>query len=200
MIKENLPELLTRNETEKLLDEIRHEHTKLIDELIPTLITVSVLQKVLQNLLSERISVRDLSTILEAMADGVQSTKNITHLTEIVRQRLARQICTQNTDHEGVIPIVALSGVWEKEFSQAVRHDGDDRQLAMEPTKVQGFIQAVRDGFDKQMMNGVQPVLLCSPSNRPFVRSVLERAIPAIAILSQAEIYPKAKIRTVGTV
>ncbi|MFT7144223.1 MAG: flagellar biosynthesis protein FlhA [Alphaproteobacteria bacterium] len=200
IVKDHLAELLTRNETEKLLDEIRHEHGKIIDELVPTTITIGMLQKVLQNLLSERVSIRDLPTILESLSDGIQSTRNITQLTEMVRQRLSRQICTTHLDHTGVINIVSLSGVWEKEFGSSIHIDGDERQLAMEPTKVQQFIKTTRDIFDTQMMSGLQPILLTSPSMRPFVRSVLERALPSISVMSQAEIHPRMKIKTVASV
>ncbi|MAI07354.1 MAG: flagellar biosynthesis protein FlhA [Magnetococcales bacterium] len=200
IVKDNLAELLTRNETEKLLEEIRHEHDKLIDDLIPNSITISMLQKVLQNLLSERISIRDLPTILESLSDGIQTTRNITQLTEMVRQRLSRQICTSHQDHEGVVNIVALSGAWEKEFSASIHIDGDERQLAMEPTKVQQFIKSTRDIFDTQMMSGIQPVLLTSPSMRPFVRSVIERSLPSISVMSQAEIHPRIKIKTVASI
>jgi flagellar biosynthesis protein FlhA len=200
IVKDNLAELLTRNEAEKLLEEVRHEHSKLIDDLIPNSITISMLQKVLQNLLSERVSIRDLPTILESLSDGIQTTKNITQLTEMVRQRLSRQICTGHTDHDGVVNIVSLSGAWEKEFSVSIHTDGDERQLAMEPTKVQQFIKTTRDIFDTQMMSGLQPVLLTSPAMRPFVRSIIERALPSISVMSQAEIHPRIKIKTVASV
>lgn len=200
VIKDNLSELLTRNETEVLIDQIRGTHDKLVDELIPGAISMGVMQKVLQNLLSERISIRDLPTILEALSDAVTSTKNITLLTEQVRSRLGRQICNQHLDHEQSLPVITLSGTWEKEFMNSVQTDGDDRQLAMEPTKVQGFIRAINDAFEAQMMAGVQAILLTSPHNRPFVRSLLERTLPNIAIMSQSEIHPKVNIRTVGQV
>lgn len=200
IVKDHLAELLTRNETEKLLEEIRHEHDKLIDDLIPNSITIGMLQKVLQNLLAERISIRDLPTILESLSDGVQSTRNITQLTEMVRSRLSRQICTKHLDHTGVMNIISLGGAWEKEFQSSILTDGDERQLAMEPTKVQQFIKTTRDIFDTQMMSGIQPVLLTSPTMRPFVRSVLERALPSISVMSQAEVHPRVKIKTVGNI
>jgi flagellar biosynthesis protein FlhA len=200
VIKDNLAELLTRNETQKLLDEIKGQHDKLISELIPSQINMAVLQKVLQNLLAERISIRDLPTILEAISDAVTTTKNISIITEMVRVRLNRQISSAYANDQGIIPIVSLSGGWEKEFSTSILTTGDDRQLAMEPSKVQAFIKATRDTVEQQMMSGVQPVLLTSPANRPFVRSLLERTLPTVPVISQAEIHPKAKIRTVGTI
>jgi flagellar biosynthesis protein FlhA len=198
-IRENMSELLTRRETEKLIDEIRIENEKLIEELIPAKLSMGSLQKILQNLLQERVSIRDLPTILEALSDTAEGSRNIAELTEGVRTRLARQICTQHAADDGVINVVALSGAWEKEFSNSIHTSGEARQLAMEPAKVQSFIQTTHDLFEKHMMAGLQPVLLTSPTNRPFVRSILERTMPSIAILSQTEIYPKAKIKTVGT-
>lgn len=200
IIKDNLPDLLTRNELQKLLDEIRPVHGKLIEELIPSQVSITVLQKVLQNLLSERISVRDLPTILEAMADAVTLTKNIQVITEMVRARLSRQISATYQSHDGFIPIIALSGGWEREFADSILSDGDDRQLAMEPSKVQTFVRTTKDAFEKVMAQGTQPVLMTSPQNRPFVRSILERAMPSVPVISQSEIHPRAKIKTVGTV
>ena len=200
VIKDNMSELLTRQEVEKLLEEIKPTYGQLIDELIPNQITINVLQKVMQNLLSERISVRDLPTILEALADAATQSKNISVITELVRARLNRQISASHINDEGVVPIITLSSSWEKEFSTSVIVDGNDRQLAMEPTKVQAFIRAVKESFEKQIMSGLQPVLLTSPSNRPFVRSLLERSMPAVPVISQSEIHPKVKIRTVGSV
>ncbi len=199
VIKDNMAELLTRNETEKLLDEIRESHGKLIDELIPAQMSMGILQKVLQTLLKERVSIRDLPSILEALSDAVTQTKSITQLTEIVRAHLARQICVSLINPDGVIPVVSLSGGWEKEFSASIHTHGEERQLAMEPTKVQAFMNTLKDTFENHMMTGEQPVLLTSARNRPFVRSLLERALPSVPVISQAEVHPKVKIRTLGS-
>ncbi len=199
VIKDNMAELLTRNETEKLLDEIREGHGKLIDEMIPAQMSVGILQKVLQSLLKERVSIRDLPSILEALSDAVMQTKSITQLTEIVRAHLARQICVSLINHDGVIPVVSLSGGWEKEFGASIHTNGDERQLAMEPTKVQAFMNTLKDTFENHMMTGEQPVLLTSARNRPFVRSLIERALPSVPVISQAEVHPKVKIRTLGS-
>jgi flagellar biosynthesis protein FlhA len=201
VIKDNLPELLSRQEIHKLVDEMRNEHSKLVEDLIPDQVNYSVLQQVLRNLLSERISVRDLPTILEALADGVAAgSGTILNLTEQVRQRLSRQLCMQHMGADGVIPLLALTGTWEQEFAKSVRGEGDNRQLAMDPAKVQQFIKGTSDAVERQLITGTTPVLLTSPSIRPFVRSITERSMPQIAVLSQAEIHPKAKIKTVGTV
>jgi len=200
VIKDNLADLLTRTETQKLLDEMTGEHKKLVTELVPSQISMASLQKVLQNLLSERISIRDLPTILEAMADAIAVSRNIITITEMVRARLSRQISAMYANAENSIPVVALSSAWEKEFSESIRANGEDRQLAMDPAKVQAFLKTLRDVFEKQMMAGLQPVLMTSSNIRPFVRTLTERPLPSIPIVSQAEIHTKVKIKTVATV
>jgi flagellar biosynthesis protein FlhA len=200
VIKDNLADLLTRTETQKLLDELTGEHKKLVAELVPSQISMASLQKVLQNLLSERISIRDLPTILEAMADAIAVTRNIVTITEMVRARLSRQISSMYATGENSVPVVALSAAWEKEISESIRANGDDRQLAMDPTKVQAFLKSLRDTFEKQLVAGVQPVLMTGSNVRPFVRSLTERPLPSIPIVSQAEIHTKVKIKTVATV
>lgn len=200
VIKDNLADLLTRSELEKLLEELHDDHGKLIDELIPEKVSMGMLQKVLQNLLKERISVRDLPTILEALSDLAAGTRNISQLTEQVRQRLSRQLSTQYAGQDGVINLISLSPAWEEEFRQSVTQDGDERQLAMAPDKVQALLKSLRDTFEKHMLAGVNPVLLTSAFTRPFARSLTERALPTLSVMSQAEIHPKAKIKTIGTV
>lgn len=198
-VKDNLSELLTRQELDKLLDEIRPTHAKLIDELMPDKLSKATLQKVLQNLLRERVSIRDLPTILESLAD-MPPTRNITLVTEYVRTRLARQLSHQHMDAQGTLPIVALSPAWEREFQESIFTEGEERQLAMAPEKVQNFLKTARDTFERQFLGGNQPILLTTPQTRPFARMLIERTMPTVAVLSQAEINPKAKLRTVATV
>lgn len=200
LVKDNLPELLTRGELDKLMDEIRPNHGKLIDELVPEKISKSALQKVLQNLLRERVSIRDLPAILEALAE-IPGVRNLTLMTEHVRTRLARQLSHQHTGEDGTLNLVALSAGWEREFQDAIHADGDaERQLAMAPDKVQNFIRASREVFEKQFMSGMQPVLLTSPQVRPFARMLLERSLPSVAVLAQTEVSPRARLRTLATV
>lgn len=198
-IKENIPELLSYTETQKLLDELPKETQKLIADLIPNKLQLSAVQRVLQNLLSEQISIRDLPTILEGLAEAVGYTQNIVMITEHVRSRLARQISSANT-RNGIIPLVTLSPDWEQRFAESVIGNGDDRQLAMAPTSLQEFIGAVRDTFEAHATRGELPCLLTSPGIRPYVRSIIERFRPATVVLSQNEIHPKAKIRALGAI
>ncbi len=200
LVKDNMSDLLSYAETQKLLDELPKEYQKLVADVIPGHMTVGGLQRILQNLVAERVSVRDLPTILEGIAEATVYTKNIAYITEHVRSRLARQICDMNTNAQGFVPLLTLSPEWEQAFSESLLGDGEDRQLAMAPTQLQNFITAVREAYDKFMAIGETPVLLTSPSIRPFVRSVIERFRPSTIVMSQNEIHPKSKIRTLGQV
>jgi len=200
MIKDNMAELLSYAETQKLLDEQDGEQQKLIADLIPNQITVGGLQRVLQNLLAERVSVRDLPTILEGVSEACGYTRNVTSITEHVRARLARQISNDQMNAEGFIPMITLSAQWEQAFAEAIIGEGEDRQLAMAPTRLQEFIGAVRQTFERHAMMGESPVLLTSPPVRPFVRSIVERFRPSTVVVSQNEIHAKAKIKTLGQI
>ncbi len=200
VIKDNMPEMLSYAETQKLLDELDRDHQKLIADMVPSQISVGGIQRVLQNLLNERVSVRDLPTILEGISEACGYTRNIMLITEHVRSRLSRQLSDAHVDEEGVLSLIVLSPQWEQAFSDSLTGSGDDRQLSMAPSQLQDFITQLRDTFERQAMMGEMPVLLTSPNNRPFVRSIVERFRPMTPVMSQNEIHPKARIKTVGQI
>lgn len=200
IIKDNMPELLSYAETQKLLDEMPAANQKLVADIIPAKISVTGLQRVLQTLVSERVSIRDLGTILEGVSEATAFTHHIGAITEHVRMRLARQICDQNSSMGGMLPLLTLSGEWEQAFAEALIGDGDDKQLAMAPSRLQQFITAVRAKFEEMAIRGESPALLTSPRIRPYVRSIVERFRPQTVVLSQNEIHPKAKIKTLGQI
>lgn len=200
LVKDNMPELLSYAETQKLLDELDKEHQKLIKELIPGKVSLGAVQRILQNLLQERVSIRDLPTILEGISEAVASTHSLMAITEHVRSRLARQLSNANANELGIIPLVTLSPEWEHAFAEAIVGEGDDRQLAMAPTALQAFITKVRQVMEDLAIKGETAVLLTSPGIRPFVRSIIERFRPLTVVMSQNEIHPKAKIKTVGQI
>ncbi len=200
VVRDNMYELLSYTETQKLLNELDKDQQKLIAEVVPQQITVAGIQRVLQNLLNERVSIRDLPTILEGVAEACAITRNVLMISEHVRARLSRQLSDTAVDENGVIPMVALSPEWEQEFSESLVGQGDDRQLSMAPSKLQEFITAVRQNFERFAMQGETPVLLTSPSVRPYVRSIIDRFRPMTVVMSQNEIHSKAKIRTVGQI
>ena len=200
VLKENLSELLSYAETQKLLDELGKDHQKLIAETIPSQITVNGVQRVLQNLLAELISIRDLPTILEAIAESSRVTQNLTLVTEHTRGRLARQISYAASNEQGYIPIVAMSPQWEQTFVESLSGTGEEKTLSLAPTKIQEFITAVRAKFDQLQQSGEMPVLLTSPAIRPYVRSIIERFRSNTMVMSQNEIHPKARIKTLGQI
>ncbi len=200
LVKDNMPELLSYAETQKLLDEMDKEHQKLIKELIPSKVSLGAVQRILQNLLQERVSIRDLPSILEGISEAVSSTRSLMMITEHVRARLARQLSNAYANELGIIPLVTLSPEWEHAFAESIVGEGDDRQLAMAPTALQTFITKVRDTMEGLAIKGESAVLLTSPGIRPFVRSIIERFRPMTVVMSQNEIHPKAKIKTVGQI
>ncbi len=200
IIKENLADLLSYSETQKLLDDMGQDQQKLIAETVPSQISVTGIQRVLQNLLAETISIRDLSTIMESVAESSRITQNITMITEHVRMRLARQISHSVTNADGYIPIIALSPTWEQIFAESLSGEGEERTLSMAPSKIQEFITAIRNKFDQFNMQGETPVLLTSPIIRPYVRSIVERFRNTTPVLSQNEIHARARIKTLGQI
>jgi len=200
VLKTHMSELLSFAETKKLLDDLPPEHKKLVEELIPSQIAVNGVQRVLQTLLSERVSIRDLPAILEGIAEAVGHTKNALYITEHVRARLARQLCNQHLSPGGYLPLIALSPAWEQAFAESIVGTGEDRQLAMAPSQLQQFITTVRERFDEAGQKGDVPVLLTGPQIRPFVRSIVERFRPQTVVMSQNEIHASVRLRTLGQV
>ena len=198
VVKDNVAELMSYAETQKLLDELDQDQQKLIADLIPAQISVGGVQRVLQNLLNERVSIRDLPTILEGVSEACGYTRNVTAITEHVRARLARQISNAQINEAGFIPMVTMTPNWEQAFAEAIIGDGEERQLSMAPSKLQEFIGEVRKTFEQHAMMGETPVLMTSPGIRPYVRSIVERFRPSTVVLSQNEVHPRAKIKTLG--
>jgi flagellar biosynthesis protein FlhA len=200
LIKANVSELLSYGEVSKLLKELPKEQAELIKDLVPSRITMSGIQRVLQILLAERVSIRDLATILEGIADALSFTTNPATLAEHVRARLARQICAQYTTPNGYLPLIALSASWEQAFAESIVGQGDDRNLAMQPSRLTEFITLIRERFEEAARAGEAPVLVTSAGARPFVRGIVERFRAQTPVLSQAEIHPRARLKTVGSI
>jgi flagellar biosynthesis protein FlhA len=200
LLKNNMSDLLSYGEVQKLLKDLPKEQGELVKDIVPSQVTISGIQRVLQLLLAERISIRDLSTILEGIADALAFSRNPATMVEHVRARLARQICAQNTSQNGYLPLIALSAKWEQAFAESLIGQGEDRSLAMQPSKLSEFMTVVRDRFEQAARDGEAPVLVTSAAIRPFVRSLVERFRAQTIVLSQAEIHPRARLKTVGSV
>jgi len=200
LIKANMSELLSYGEVQKLIKELPKEQGDLIKDIVPSLITISGIQRVLQILLAERVSIRDLATILEGIADGLPATRNPATLAEHVRARLARQLCAQHTSSAGHLPIIALTAKWEQAFAESIVGQGDDKSLAMQPSKLTEFINLVREKFEQAAREGEAPVLVTSTAIRPFVRGIVERFRAQTSVLAQSEIHPRARLKTVASI
>jgi len=200
VLKENMPDLLTYAEVQKLIKDLPPEQKKLAEDLIPSVVTATTVQRVLQALLRERISIRDLGAILEGIGEAAPHTSSITLLVEQVRGRLARQLCYAYRGDDGALPIVTLSAEWENAFADALVGAGDEKQLALAPSRLQDFIRNIRETFERAALAGDSPVLLTSPTIRPYVRSIIERFRGQTPVMSQNEIHPRARLKTVGAI
>jgi flagellar biosynthesis protein FlhA len=200
LLKANVSELLSYAEVSKLIKDLPKEQGELLKDIVPTQLTVSGIQRVLQLLLAERVSIRDLSSILEGIADAISFTRSPAALCEHVRSRLSRQICAQYTTLAGYLPLIALSAKWEQAFAESIIGQGDDRHLAMQPSRLTEFITLVRQRFEEAAQAGEAPVLVTSAGIRPFVRGVVERFRAQTPIVSHAEIHPRARLKTVGSI
>lgn len=198
LIKKHGHELLGRQETQNLLDNLAGEYPKLVEELVPNLLSLGVVMRVLQNLLREGVSVRDLRTILETLADWAPVVQDPDQLTEHVRAILARSISNSYSPDGQVLEVMTFNRDVETKIQEALHSTEQGSYLALEP----GFAQALINSLNKTLQNlaGVNPVLLCTPTIRLHVKRLTERYLPSLAILSHNEIAPHLKVRSVGTV
>ncbi|MCA6331210.1 MAG: flagellar biosynthesis protein FlhA, partial [Phenylobacterium sp.] len=200
ILKDNMPDLLSYAEVQKLLMELPAEQKKLVDDIIPSVVSVTTIQRVLQALLRERVSIRDLPSILEGLSEAAPHSGSLTNLVEQVRTRLSRQLCFAHRGEDGALPIITLSPEWETAFAESLVASGEDRQLTMAPSRLQEFIRAVGEAFERAAQNGESPVLLTSPGIRPYVRSLIERFRGQTPVMSQNEVHPRARLKTVGVI
>ncbi|MBL8553610.1 MAG: flagellar biosynthesis protein FlhA, partial [Phenylobacterium sp.] len=159
ILKENMPDLLTYAEVQKLIRDLPAEQKKLSEDLIPNVVTATTVVRVLQALLRERVSIRDLGAILEGIGEAAPHTSSITLLVEQVRAKLARQLCYAYRGDDGALPIVTLSAEWENAFADALVGAGDEKQLALAPSRLQDFIRGIRETFERAALAGDSPVL-----------------------------------------
>jgi flagellar biosynthesis protein FlhA len=200
VLKTNVADLLSYSNVQSLLSGLPKDQQKLVEDIVPGLITVSGVQRVLQALLNERISIRDLSTILEGIAEIAGPGRSVQTIAEHVRSRLARQLCAANLGPDGNLPLLTLSPQWERDFAEAMVGDGENRHLAMAPSRLQQFIGAVQQAFERAAQMGELPVLITSPGIRPHVRSIIERFRPQTVVMSQNEVHARVRLKTVGSV
>jgi flagellar biosynthesis protein FlhA len=201
VVKENIAEFLSYTETQKILAALPQEQQKLVADLIPSSITIGGLQRVLQMLLAERISIRDMPTILEAVQEACAGNlKSVTSIVAHVRTRLARQISDSLIGPNGYVPVVVLSPEWEDTLGASLVGPVDDRQLALGPEKLREFLDRIRVVVDAAVNNGEKPVLLTSMQVRYHVHSIVDRIRINVPVIAQAEIHRRARVKVVGTI
>ncbi|MCQ4159374.1 FHIPEP family type III secretion protein, partial [Roseomonas sp. GC11] len=202
IVRENMADLLSHAETRRLLDGLPEENKRLVADLIPAHASIGTVQRVLQALLAERISIRDLPTILEGIQEATAGggARPLPVILGMVRARLARQLTEAARGPKGDVPLLTLGAEWEAAFAEALIGPPEDRQLALAPSRVNDFAQRLRGAMDRAAAAGEMPVLVCSGGIRPHVRAVVERFRPATVVLAQAEIHPRARIRVLGSV
>ena len=200
VLKANVADLLSYANVQSLLGGLSKDQQKLVEDMVPSQISVSGILRVLQTLLTERISIRDLPTILEGIAEVGGAGRTAQMIAEHVRSRLARQICAANLGPDGNLPLLTLSPQWERDVAEAMVGEGADRHLAMAPSRPAAVHPRGAAGFENAAQMGELPVLITSPGIRPHVRAIIERFRPQTVVMSQNEVHPRVRLRTIGAV
>ncbi len=199
VIKAHADEILGRQETQDLIDNLHKKNAALVDEVVPNLMNAGEIQKVLANLLRERISIRDMSTILEVLADYARATKDTEILTEYVRHAMARQITQQNVQ-QNVLPCITLDPALENKIASGVQRTDRGSYVSMDPDSLQRLITTLSNELEKLTNMGYQPIVLTSPAVRLYFRKLVERSVPGLIVLSHAEIEQSVEIQILGVV
>lgn len=200
MIKKHAHELLGRQETKTLVDNLKENYTVLVDELIPSVLSIGEVQKVLAKLLREKISIRDMVTIFETLADYGTYTKDPDVLTEYVRQALSRQITQQFTQQGETMRVITVGPMLEKKIAESVQQSEQGSYLALDPQSTQTMFQKLNEQINRLIQSGQQPIVLTSPTIRMYLRQVIERSMQDIPVLSYSELEPNVEIQSVGVV
>ena len=199
VIKQHAAEILGRQETQNLVDNLKKSNESLVKEVVPDLLSVGEIQKVLQNLLAERVSIRDMGSIMEVLADYGRATKDTEVLTEYVRHALSRQITHQNVQN-GVLPCITLDPGLENRIAGAVQRTEHGSYVTLDPDTMQKLVDALELELQKLTNMGYQPIVLTSPAVRPYFRKLVERSVPGIIALSHAEIEQSVEVQILGVV
>ncbi|MGA2080237.1 MAG: flagellar biosynthesis protein FlhA [Holophaga sp.] len=199
LVKQQAPELLGRPEVQQLLDALKESSPKLVEDLVPSVVPVGVLQKVLQNLLRERVPVRDLGRILEGTADAIAITRDPVILTEYVRQRLGRSLTSAHLSDNNELGVLVLDPKLEQTIQSGIETTERGSFLALEPGKLQELLNRISAGISR-LLPGAQPVLLTNPVVRPHLRQLLARVMPHLVVLSHSEVPLDVRVVNLGTV
>ncbi len=200
VVRSHADELLGRQDVQKLLDSVRTSHPAVVEELVPNLLGLADIQKVLQGLLRERVAVRDLVTILEALADAARATRDHDQLIEGARQALKRQITRQYASEKDVIQALTLDPRLEQKILDSVQRSERGASLALDPRTGQQLFAALSREVEKVLAQGHMPLVLCSAPLRPLLRRLLEKVLPQLIIISYAELMSRVEVQSIGIV
>jgi flagellar biosynthesis protein FlhA len=201
VVKENISEFLSYTEAQKILAGLPQDQQKLVADLVPATITVGGLQRVLQMLLAERISIRDMPTILEAVQEAcANSAKSVGTIVAHVRTRLSRQISDSLVGAGGYVAVIVLSPEWEETLGSSLIGPQEDRQLALGQEKLREFLDRIRTVVDSTVQRGEKPALLTSMQVRVHVHSIVDRIRLNVPVIAQAEIHRRAQVKVVGAI
>ncbi|MDR2605440.1 MAG: flagellar biosynthesis protein FlhA [Desulfovibrio sp.] len=199
VFRRHLADFIGRQETQSLLDNLAKTAPKAVEELTPGTLPLGVVQKVLQNLVRENVSIRDLLTIVETLSDHGHVVKNSETLTEYVRERLARTIVKPYMDSKGALPIITLDAKAEQTIQEALRQTDGGAYLALSPGLAQKLMQNINRTVENAVNTDGQPVVLTAPLTRPHLAQLLMRFLPSVPVISQAEIPTDIRLTSVGT-
>ena len=200
LIRANMAELLGRQEVQHLVDNLAVKYPKVIEELIPGLLTIGQVEQVLARLLKEQISIRDLRTILETLADYAAQTKNIEKLTEQVRKKLSRSITEKFITDDGTLPLVSLNPGLEKSLSETLQATDEGSYLALDPSLAQKIISKISATSEKFTELGYNPVILTTSYIRAGMSNFVERFVPGVSVISHQEIAPNTRVQSLGVI
>jgi flagellar biosynthesis protein FlhA len=200
IIKQQAPNLLTRAETDRLVNRVKQEQAGLVEDLVPKIVSLGEIQKVLQALLREKVSIRNMEAILETIADSAARNKDPDYLTEKVRERLGATICQTLARSDGDLYVLTFDPAIEQQITSAVRTVDDKSALVLEPRVAEQVLRRLAGEVERMMASNHMPVLLCSPTLRRHVRRFTERLVPQLAVLSLSEIPPNVSLKSFGMV
>jgi flagellar biosynthesis protein FlhA len=200
LIKSHGSELLTRQETANLIENVKKDHKSLVDEVIPTLVNIGIVQKVLQNLLEERIPIRDLPLILETLADYAPSSKDPDILSEYVRHNLGRTITQMYLNSVGGLTVMTLEPDLENKISSGVQSTKHGLVLVLPPDLAQQIYNAVKKAVEEMQAQGYSPILLVSPNVRLVFRRFIKHVAPTLSVISYNELLPEIEVESIKIV
>jgi len=200
VIRSNAADLLGKQDVQHLLDNLSKTNPKSVEELVPSLLPLGIVQKVLQNLLEERISIRDLLTIIETLSDYAHLSKDPDLLTEYVRQKLSRSFVAPFIDSDGYLHVIMMDPRVEERLTKSLQQTDQGTYLAPEPGLIESVVESIKNETEKSMTVSPQPIIICSPALRRHLKKIIDQFSPSIMVFSHAEIPPNIKIKSAGKV